>query len=263
MKAVATGFLLVAALLATAAPLGAQQTTPAKKAPTPTESQVQARTILMHMAGFLGGAQAFSVSLRSGYDVVQKSGQKIEFGETRRIALSRPDKLRVEAEGSDGRKTLTVLDGREIVRIDAGHNAYASAPQPGNIDASITHIVRELGLRMPLAVLLMSRLPAELEARVKAIDYVEKTSLQGAPAHHLAARTADIDFQVWVADGDKPVPLRVVITYRKSPGQPQYWAQFADWNMAPALGDAAFTAQPPAGAMKVEFAAQKPKPAKR
>jgi hypothetical protein len=263
MRAIVTRFLCAAALLAAATPLGAQGQAAAKKAPAAAESQAQARTILMRMAGHLGGAQSFSVSLRSGYDVVQKSGQKIEFGETRRIALSRPDKLRIEAEGSDGRKTLTVFDGKEIVRVDAAHNAYASAPQPGNIDATITHIVRELGLRMPLAVLLMSRLPAELEARVKAIDYVEKTSLQGAPAHHLAARTADIDFQVWVADGDKPVPLRVVITYRKSPGQPQYWAQFADWNMAPALNDAAFAAQPPAGALKVDFATPKAKPAKR
>jgi hypothetical protein len=263
MKTIVARILCVAALLV-AAPLGAQP--PAgKKAPAPTESQAQAqaRTILMHMAGFLGGARAFSVSLRSGYDVVQKSGQKIEFGETRRIALSRPDKLRIEAEGSDGRKTLTVLDGKEIVRVDFAHNAWASAPQPGDIDATLTHILRELGLRMPLAVLLMAGLPAEFEARVKAIDYVEKTNLQGAPAHHLAARTAEVDFQVWVADGDKPVPMRVVITYRKSPGQPQFWAQFADWNMAPAHGDAAFAAQPPAGAMKVDFATRKAKPAKR
>jgi hypothetical protein len=238
---------------------GAAQAQPAAQAAPP------AREILMRMAAHLAGAQAFSVSLRSGYDVVQKSGQKIEFGETRRITLSRPDKLRVEAEGSDGRKTLTVLDGREIVRVDFAHNAYASAPQPGNVDATLDHVVRELGLRVPLSALLMSRLPAELDARVRTIDYVEKTSLQGAPAHHLAARTADIDFQVWVADGDKPVPLRVVITYRKSPGQPQYWAQFADWNMAPAPGEAAFAAQPPAGALKVDFAKRKTKtkPAKQ
>ena len=225
----------------------------------PSESQARAREMLMRMAAYLGGAQGYSVGLRSGYDAVQKSGQKIEFGETRRITLRRPDKLRIESERSDGAKTLTVFDGKEIVRVDAAANAYASAPQPGDIDKSITHFIRELGMRLPLSPLLLTRLPAEFDQRVKSVDYVEKTAIQGAPAHHLAARTDTVDFQVWIADGDKPVPLRVVITYRKAPGQPQFWAQFSDWNMAPAYTEATFAAQIPAGAQKVEFATRKAK----
>ena len=95
-----------------------------------------------------------------------------------------------------------------------------------------------------------------VKARVKSVDYVEKTSILGTPSHHLAARTDTVDFQVWVADGDKPVPLRVVITYRKSPGQPQFWAQFSDWNMAPVLSETTFVAPIPPGARKVDFATQ-------
>ena len=149
-----------------------------------------------------------------------------------------------------------MFNGKEITLVDGASNVYATSPQPGSIDDSVVHFVSGLGMRLPLAVLLMSRMPAELEARVKSIDYVEKTSILGAPAHHLAARTDTADFQVWVADGDKPVPLRVVITYTKSPGQPQFWAQFSDWNLAPAVSDATFAASIPAGAQKVAFAAQ-------
>ena len=75
-------------------------------------------------------------------------------------------------------------------------------------------------------------------------------------SHHLAARTATVDFQVWVADGDKPLPLRIVLTYKQAPGQPQYWAQFSDWNLAPAITDSTFSLQPPDGAQKVAFAAE-------
>jgi len=248
-----------ALLLAAAIPVHAQQPQPsaaAKKPPAATPGQNQAREILMRMAAYLGGAAKYSVSLRTGYDAVQKSGQKIEFNEMRKLTLSRPDKLRIEGERSDGAKTLTVFNGKEITLVDMASNVYATAPQPGGIDDSVVHFVSGLGMRLPLAVMLMSRMPAEFEARVKTIDYVEKTSLFGTPAHHLAARADTVDFQVWVADGDKPVPLRVVITYVKSPGQPQFRAQFADWNMAPAVPDSAFNAQIPAGAQKVAFAAQ-------
>jgi hypothetical protein len=88
---------------------------------------------------------------------------------------------------------------------------------------------------------------------------VEKTNIHGATSHHLVARTDAVDFQVWVADGDKPLPQRVVITYRKDKGEPQFRAQFSDWNLAPEITDSTFLAKPPGGAQKVAFAAQLPR----
>ncbi len=231
----------------------------APKAPAVTESQTQARAILMRMAEFLAGTQSFSVSVRGDYDAVQTSGQKIEFGENRTVTLSRPDRLRVEGQRSDGVKTLTVFTGKEIVLIDAANNVYATAPQPGGVDQTIVHFVRDLGMKLPLAMLLVSQLPAELTERVQSVDYVEKTSIDGAPSHHLAARTDSVDFQVWVADGATPVPQRVVITYKKAKGEPQFRAQLSEWNFAPAIADSTFLATPPAGAQKVAFAAQLPR----
>jgi len=240
----------------------AQQPAPGKKAPAAaavTESQAQASAILMRMADFLGGTQRFSVSVRGGYDAVQQSGQKVEFGEMRKVMLSRPDRLRIEGERSDGARTLTVFTGKEIVLIDEASNVYATAPQPGGVDDTIVHFVKDLGMRLPLAVLLVSQLPAELKDRVRSVDYVEKTNIHGSTSHHLAARTDTVDFQVWVADGDTPLPQRVVITYKKAKGEPQFRAQLSDWNLAPAIEDSTFLANPPDGAQKVAFAAQLPR----
>jgi len=105
----------------------------------------------------------------------------------------------------------------------------------------------------------VSQLPAELKDRVRSVDYVEKTNIHGSPSHHLAARTDTVDFQVWVADGDKPLPQRIVITYKKDKGEPQFRAQFSDWNLAPAIEDSTFLVTPPDGAQKVPFAAQLPR----
>ncbi|MES2538000.1 MAG: DUF2092 domain-containing protein [Pseudomonadota bacterium] len=235
----------------------AQQPTNTEAQPaTATDSQKQAREILMRMAQFLAKAPAFNVSLTSSYDAVQESGQKIEFGERRKVVLSRPDRLRIEAERSDGSRTDVVFTGKEIVLVDLTNKVYATEPQPGGLDESIVHFVSDLGMRFPLAVLLMSRLPEELEKRVRSIDYVEKTNLYGTPSHHLAARTDTVDFQIWVADGAQPVPLRAVVTYRNDPGQPAFRAMFIDWNFAPAITDATFTPQIPDGAKKIAFAAQ-------
>jgi hypothetical protein len=246
----------------------AQSTDPAKKPAAAaaqgnkTLAQAQsndAEAILRRMAEFLSGAQRFSVSVRSDYDAVQESGQKISFGESRKVTLARPGRLRVEGESSNGAKVLVVFTGKEITLVDSAANVYATAPQPGGVDESIVHFVRDLGMRLPLAMLLVSQLPAELKARVRTLEYVEKTWVHGAPAHHLAGRTDDVDFQIWIADGDKPLPQRIVLTYVNAPGDPQFRAQFSDWNLAPSVTDAAFQIKPQAGAQKVAFAAQLPR----
>src|SRR4029453_644205 len=250
------------ALLLAVGVADAQQPAAGKPAPPPTavpESQARPGAILMRMADFLGGAQRFSVSVRGGYEAVQTSGQKIEFSEVRTITVSRPDRMRMEGERSDGAKTLTVFNGKEIMLIDETLKVYATAPQPGSLDATIVYFVRDLGMRLPLAALFLSQLPAELKGRVRSVDYVERTNIHGSPSHHLAARTDAVDFQVWVADGDTPLPQRVVITYKQTKGEPQFWAQFSEWNLAPALEDSTFLTTPPDGAQKVAFAAQLPR----
>jgi hypothetical protein len=258
----AVACVAAAALVSAQAPQ--QQAAPAQnpaqntaaQASAPTESQQRAREILMRMAAFMAGSPNFSVNVASNYDVLQASGQKIEFGERRSVLVNRPNRLRVDTERSDGTKTSAVFTGSELVLVDASHKVYATEPQAGNLDESILHFVSDLGMRFPLAALLMSRLPLEFERRVRSIDYVEQTGILGPPTHHLAARGDTVDFQVWVRDGPEPVPVRVVLTYKLEPGQPEFRAQFTDWNLAPAIAEGTFRPRIPEGATKILFTAQ-------
>jgi hypothetical protein len=254
MQRCASALLVSALFLMSGLPAYSQQSTTPRQ--NQTASQAQARAILMSMAEFLGSANAFGVNLRSGYDTVQPSGQKIEFGELRNIAVSRPDQLRVESERSDGTKTVAVFNGKDITVVDFANKVYATEQQPGDVDATLVHFVRDLHLRFPLAMMLTSRLPAEFEERVRQVDYVEKTNIEGVPTHHIAARTDTVDFQLWIADGKEPYPVRVVLTYKDAPGQPQFWGQLSNWNFAPKLGEDTFVVKVPDGAQKIAFAAE-------
>jgi hypothetical protein len=230
--------------------------TSAPAAATESESQQFARSRLMDMAKFLAGTKKFSATLRAGYDVVQKNGQKIEFGEIRELAVQRPNLARIEQRASHGGRDLMLFDGKLITMFNGDAGAYAQAPQPGDIDATVVYFKRDLKMRLPLAPLLMTHLPEELQSRVQSIDYVEYTEIMGEPAHHIAARTANVDFQVWIADSKRPLPLRIVMTYPKADGQPQFWAEFSKWNLSPRFGKAVFEFKPPADAKKIVFAVQ-------
>jgi hypothetical protein len=223
-----------------------------------TEPPPDARAMMMRMAEYLSKAQRMSVTVHAAYDALQPEGYKLEWNEVRRVTLSRPDRLRVDSERSDGSRSLVLFDGKEITTFDESGRVYAQAPQRGGVDQTVVYFVRDLGMRLPLAVLFLSSLPAELEHRVKSVEYVEKTATLGAPAHHIVGKTDTVDFQLWIADGDRPVPLRAVLTYKNDPGQPQFRSQFSDWNLAANPPDSTFTFKPPAEANKIPFAAALP-----
>ena len=227
----------------------------AASARTVSEPKPDGRALLMRMADYLAKSPAWSVTVHTSYDAVQPDGYKVEWNELRTVTLKRPDRLRVESERSDGARSLVLFDGRQITIFDESGNAYAQAQHPGTVDQAVYYFVHDLGMRLPLAIMLLDRLPAELQQRVQSVEYVEQTATLGAPADHIAAKTPTVDFQVWIAEGDQPLPMRVVLTYRNAPGQPQFRAQFSDWKLGMNPSDNAFAFTPPPGAKKIPFAA--------
>lgn len=255
--------LIVAAVLATvsaAAPVRAQERPPGIPAGTLAESETSqfARQTLIGMARWLGSQERFSVAIRGSYDVVQPSGQKVEFAEARTVELQRPNQLRVSASESDGSGNFMLFDGNAITMMHAETNTYAQVQQPGDIDASIKHFVRDLKMRLPLAPVLLTSFAEEMSQRIRSVDYVEQTRVMGKPAHHIAVRTEASDFQVWIAEGKQPVPLRIVISYPQAEGHPQFRADFTAWNFAPKFGKKTFVFTPAADTSRIVFAVQVP-----
>jgi hypothetical protein len=246
---------MLLACIATSAiqrPTAAQQPPAAPSVEAPAQ-KVDAEAILLRMADYIAKANAFSVTVVAGYDVVQESGQKVEFGEVRHILLSRPDDLHVDLERRDGSRQQVLYDGKTLTMFTPGEPFYASLERPGTVDQIIYYIVEGLKTPIPLSLLLVTTVPQEIQKRVTDVALVDDETLGGKQVEHLAARSEEVDFQVWVADGDEPVPLRVVITYKTAPGQPQFWANLTDWNFSPSVEKSAFAFVPPADARPVAF----------
>ncbi len=229
---------------------------PVTGAQAQSQIEPQAMATLQKMAQFLGNAQRFSVTIRDGYDVVQDSGQKIEFDETRKVILSRPNFLRIDVDRSNGQRGSVFFDGKHLSINDVSDNTYAITGREGSVDQAIKYTVGELGIRMPLALMLLSTVSSELQHRVVAVDYVGPATMMDVPCDHIAARTAEgTDFQVWIAQGDQPLPKRIVITYMEEEGQPQFWADLSNWNLSPDVSESLFSFTPPNGAERIQFLA--------
>ena len=241
--------ILVMLTLGGAASVVSAQTQP----PAASDSSAEASYLLNYMAQFLSGLKQFSVTIRADYDVVQESGEKVEFGEIRKVVVVRPDRLRVDIERSDGDKGTVVFDGKEITVYNDKAKVFATASRPGDIDGAIMYFLKDLQMRLPLAMMLVTSLPSEMESRVRSVNVVEQSTLFDVPCVHLGARTDQVDFQVWIQSKGAPLPRRVVITYKDAEGQPQFRADISDWSVSPKAPESLFTFTPPEGAKRIAF----------
>jgi hypothetical protein len=205
------------------------------------------------MANFLAKAPRLSVTADCSYDVVQDNGQKIEFGELRAITLRRPDRARIEATRRDGVRRGLIFDGKQITAFDLDQKVYATVPKAGTTDAAFDYFKNDLDMRLPLSELFSTSLPQKLSDMLGSARLVAENTINGVATDHIALRGDTADLQLWIARTGDPLPQRLVITYRLAEGQPQYEANFKDWNLAPDVPDSAFTFTPAEGAQEIPF----------
>jgi hypothetical protein len=211
--------------------------------------EIDAKALLVGMANKLAGTKEFSVTIHMNYDVVQATGQKIQFSEDREVYLSRPNYLRVDTQQSDGDAGGLIFDGKTLTLFNTPENVYSQTTHPGDVDAAVRYAVGKLGIRVPLARLVTTTLPQELQKLSTTVDYVERDTLGETPTDHVAAQTRDVDYQVWI--GSDMLPTRMVITYKNAPGQPQFQAVFSSWDLTSSINDSTFTFTPEKGAERI------------
>ena len=74
----------------------------------------------------------------------------------------------------------------------------------------------------------------------------------GIECDHLAFRTKEVDWQIWIAQGDHPYPCRYVITSKGCQG-PQYSIQIRDWKTGDEVAADDFGFKNPTNAKKIDL----------
>jgi hypothetical protein len=208
-----------------------------------------AQSVLAAMSNYLGGLKSFSVGYSSADEVVTPKGQKLQFLHSGEVMVQRPDKLYAIRRGATGATEL-FLDGKGLTLFAKNANAYLQLGAT-TIDAAID-AVHKLGFDAPGADLLASKPLDSSTTDMTSGTYIGDTFIDGVKVHQLAFRGANVDWQLWVTAGDKPLPLRYVITDKRVPDFPQFTLELSNWNTAPQIVAARFAFVPPQGAKKLD-----------
>jgi hypothetical protein len=211
-----------------------------------------ARRVLSSLSSHLGGLQRFSVEYAAVDEVITEQGQKLQFLHSGSLMVQRPDRLHAVRSGASGTSEV-FLNGREMFMF--GRQAQAYLQLPATSIAAAIDAVHDLGFDAPGADLLVARPFDNAIIDVTSGTHVGMTFIEGVEVHHLAFRGADVDWQIWVTTGDRPLPIRYVITSKAMTGAPQYTLHLRNWNLAPQISAGAFDFAPPQGARRLEPAA--------
>jgi len=212
----------------------------------------EAQRLLKASTDFLARQDKFSFESRVSLEVVLYSGQKIEFNNTGRQVVQRPNKMRSERTG-DLVEQLMIYDGQSITLFNPGDKTYATVGAPGTLEGMLDFARETLDIVAPAGDVLYQDAYSILMDGVISGMVVGKSVIEGVRCNQVAFRGPTTDFQVWIQDGAQPLIRKVVITTRDLFNAPQFSATVTKWDLAPRFDDQTFRFTAPAGVKKVDF----------
>ena len=225
----------------------------------PTEAQAQAPAvdpaatqILQRMTAYLASLQKFSVHTQNNLEDELDSGHRVDFDISADVILSRPNKLRAERKGDLVDQTF-YYDGKTLTLYNPAEQVYATEPAPGTIEEMLDFARESLGLMVPVADLVYRNAFPLLIQDVTLAVVVGKSVIGGVKCDHLLFSRPGVDFQVWVAEGDQPLPYKYVVTDTGTSARLSISTVMSDWNSSPTVADSRFTFVPPKEAKLISF----------
>jgi len=221
----------VAAMLASAgcggtAPPPARPAVPAAVGSPPVSIAPEVREVIDRMAKFLGTKKGFALRQSSTTTVSDEAAKKLAGTMEHAVRVERPNRLAVVLTGDQPGTGTVISDGETLVihqrQNEAKRNEppkYANRYESSTAPATLAELVDNPYLRTMLSVggadivtkALLAEDPAAVMLEgVQEISVVGAEEIDGRPCTHLAAKTESGNWDLWVASGDEPVPVKFV-----------------------------------------------------
>ena len=258
--AIAFGLLTCTGLQgAQAAPKSTTMPRFAQKAPVANVGAIQDSAVdaLRQMSNYLMQQTTMQIATQGSLDVVTGDGQRIQLDGSTTYKIRRPAGFTIDYV-SDMKNRRFIYDGKAFTVYSPTLGFYASVPAPASNREVLQTIYDKFGISLPL-VDLFRWADGMNSDRIKALKSaydIGPATIDGVETEHYAFREADKDWEVWVQQGDQPLPRKLVIVDTTDPARPTFTTRMS-WTVNPALTDADFAFVPDANAKRIELATYK------
>lgn len=214
--------------------------------------EAAAKRILKTMSDYMMAQKSLSFGFDATLEVVTKDEQKLALASSGTVTLNRPNKI--HATRSSGFADVDMsFDGKTLTLLGKNHNIYTQIDIPGTINHLVDELKDKYNRPLPAADLLLSNSYDALMLDVVDVKDLGSGVIGGVECDYLAFRTNDVDWQIWIAQGERPYPYRYVITSKLISGGPQYTIQTRNWKIGEEVTAPDFSFKNPTKAVKVEL----------
>jgi hypothetical protein len=228
-----------------------------QNAPAPPKIDPDAMDALRRMGEYLRTLDQFQVNAAITHDEVLVDSQKVQFFKQVDVVVDRPGRLRMQVK-SDEHERLFTYDGSTFTMFAPRTRYYASISAPPSIVDLAQKLEEDYGIELPLIDLFRWGTSEAQISDITAAKNLGPSECGGLTCQHYAFRQDGLDWQVWIQNGDYPLPRKVVLTTRTDEARPQHSAIYT-WNLAPSFNEESFVFAPPPDAKKITMADVKAK----
>jgi hypothetical protein len=210
-----------------------------------------AKAILKAMSDYLTAQKTFSFDYQSSIEAVTPEFEKLQFISSGSATIERPDKLRLTRKG--GFVDLDVsFDGKKLIVHGKNLDAYADIDAKGTLDDLFNQLA-DNEIDAPGADILSADSYNLLMQEVTEAKHIASAVVGGIDCEYLTFRTPEVDWQIWIASGPMPVPVKYVVTTKHVAQAPQYTLQISNFKTGGEVAKASFGITIPAGIKEVDL----------
>lgn len=214
--------------------------------------ETDAKNLLKAMSDYVSGQQSVAFDYDATLEIVTTEDQKLGIATSGNVSLMRPNNLKATRVG--GYSDIEMMfDGTSFNLLSNKASVYTQLPVQGSVDNLIDVLRESYGAPLPAADLLTDNPYESLMGNVTDVKDLGVGVIGGKSCDHLAFRTPDVDWQIWIATGDHPYPCKYVITTHSMTQGPQYTVNIRNWQTEQPSDIANFTFNPPKEAKALSF----------
>lgn len=212
----------------------------------------QAVEALKRMSAYLTSLNTFKLTSTAAIDVVTNENQKVQMDSVTVYQVKKPG-IAISFN-SDMKQRQYLYDGKQFTIFAPAMGYYATVPAPATNREFLQELYEKTGIELPLEDLFRwaDEDQSDINSLTSAFN-VGTATIDGARTDHWAFRSNDFDWELWIEQGDRPLPRKIVITDRTDPTLPSFTARLA-WEENPTLNPADFTYVPGPDAIPIQIA---------
>lgn len=232
---------------------------PARAAPPPPEQDQAAAAIdpaavaaLTHMGEYLATLKSFELTAATTIEVELRGGTQVEIGGLSHYWVKRPNQLRIDSE-TDATRRQYFFDGKTFTIVAPLQGYFAQVEGKATIRETLAFAAQNLNVEVPLADLFDWSTPQTPLEQFQRGFFVGTAKINGVMTEHYALMGKDLGLEIWIQQGDVPLPVKMALVDHRTKGDPRFTAVL-DWKPDATIDEALFTFTPPKDVAKITFA---------